>query len=55
MSEHPSVGVLDHGAIVIECRGGTVILTPEEVKDLLKHLEVALAESPILEKRMQSE
>jgi len=39
--------VLDNGAIVIECRGGTVTLTPEEVKEFLKQLAVALAKSLI--------
>jgi hypothetical protein len=55
MSEHPSVDMLDNGAIVIECRGGSVILTPEEVKELLKQLAVALAESQIRQKRLQSD
>jgi hypothetical protein len=55
VSEHPSVDVLDNGAIVIECRGGTVILTPEEVKELLKQLAVALAECQTRQKRLQSD
>ena len=55
MSGRPSVDVLDNGAIVVECRGGTIILTPEEVKELLKQLVVALAESQIRQKRLQSE